>query len=309
MTASLHLIIDGAGFEGCPTRLAGRPVLSRLLARLSVDAVHTADESSPETPFERARANALGLPGEPGRVPWAAWDSRDAQQPCAWLHLCHWEVGMDRVQVLDPRSLDITEAESDALRAAVEPWMREDGLSLAPLRPGVWLARGELLRDLACISLDRVIGRIVSRELLQARGSTPPALTRLLSEVQMLFYAHPVTDARLGARRLAPNALWITGAGALPAPPAPAPGLRTDTSLADAAARGDANAHAAAWADLEKGPLSECARHLDAGQPLRLTLCGPRAAWHFSAPARAGWLQRIGQRLRAHRTDFELDRL
>ena len=309
MTLPLHLILDGAGFEGCTARLAGHPVLARLTASLSVRSFTVADETSPETPFERARADALGLPGEPGRVPWAAWEAADTTRPCAWLHLCHWQVGMDQVQVLDPLALAITEAESDALRAAVEPWLKEDGLALQAHRPGVWLARGELLRELSCVSLDRVIGRTVSRDLLQAQGTAPVALTRLLNEVQMLFYAHPVTDERLTRRRLAPNALWITGAGALPDPPAAVPRLRIDTTLAEAMRSGGAPAHAQAWAALEAGPLAELARAFDAGEAIELTLCGPRAACHLAAPAPRGWLDRLRRRWPAGRPEFELDQL
>jgi hypothetical protein len=309
MTPPLHLIIDGAGFEGCTARLADRPGLARLLKRLSVQAFTPTQEDSPETPFERARAQALCLPGEPGRVPWAAWEAADTTQPCAWLHLCHWQVGMDQVQVLDPRALAITAEESDALRAAVEPWLRDDGLELESVRPGVWHARGEVLRDLVCVSLDRVIGRTVSRDLLQAHGTTPTALVRLLNEVQMLFYAHPVTDARMAQRRLAPNALWITGAGALSALPPAALPLRIDTTLAAAMLGGGVQAHAAAWPEVEAGPLAELTRSLDTGHAVQLTLCGPRAACHFSTPAPGGWLDRLGRRLRARRPNFELDRL
>ena len=42
---------------------------------------------------------------------------------------------------------------------------------------------------------------------------------RVLNELQMLWYEHPVNRARRDAGRLQPNALWVWGGGALPSPP------------------------------------------------------------------------------------------
>lgn len=317
MSERLHLIVDGAGFAGCGTRLADVPALAGLLSGLQAGPVITVDDTGPDTPCERALAQARGLPGGPGRLPWAALDSGTTGAPCAFLHLCHWEVGMDQVQVLDPGALALTDEETEALRGLLAPWLEQDGIALRPWRTGIWLAQGEPLRDLACVSLDRVVGRRVSRDLLQAQGTAAPALTRLLAEVQMLLYQHPVTDARLAQRRLAPNALWITGAGALDALPAPASGLLTDTHLADAARHGGPAAHAQAWRALAGGATPSSARPAwsawlqarAAGQPVTLTLCGPRQARSLISGPPAGWMTRLARGLRASRPDFELDQL
>ena len=79
---TLHLIVSHAGAADDARRqtLAGLrlPHLSLLLSRLERmpdDPAPT--EPEPERtlslPHERARARALGLPGEDGHLPWAAW--------------------------------------------------------------------------------------------------------------------------------------------------------------------------------------------------------------------------------------------
>ena len=75
----LHLLIADA----TPALPAGAtapalpplPRLDALLARLQRADTLTCDDDAPDTPFERALARAHGLPGAPGQVPWAAFDS------------------------------------------------------------------------------------------------------------------------------------------------------------------------------------------------------------------------------------------
>ena len=47
-----------------------------------------------------------------------------------------------------------------------------------------------------------------------------------------------------------------------------------------------------AWQTLDSGPLAELLQRSQAGQPLRLTLCGERRTQSFG-PGRRGALQRI----------------
>jgi hypothetical protein len=101
----------------------------RLQATLEVD------EDSPATPFEQALARAHGLPGEPGRVAWAAFDTGTVGAPCAWLRPCHWQVGMDQVSLLEPGELALGEAESRALLAALRRCCRTTASRCATSRP------------------------------------------------------------------------------------------------------------------------------------------------------------------------------
>ena len=58
-----------------------------------------------------------------------------------------------------------------------------------------------------------------------------------------------------------------------------------DNAPRQALLRGDLPAWQAAWRALDTGPLHELRGALDAGRPVRLTLCGERHALTLSLPA------------------------
>ncbi|MEP6558746.1 MAG: phosphoglycerate mutase [Burkholderiales bacterium] len=296
MAPLTHLLIPAAvGSSDDPRALVAAlpplPNLKKLLARLAPERTIEIAEDGPATPFELVQAAALGLPDAPGCTPWAAYETNTFGVPCAFIKLCHWQIGLDQVQALDPAALALTDAESHALLGSAAPWFAEDGIELSYHRPGVWLAKGDVFRDLRTISLDRAIGRTVSRELLQSTVGNTGALGRLQHEMQMLLYDHPTTDARLQRRQLAPNAIWIAGAGVLPGAIPPPAGLQIENCLSIAAAQRNLPVFAAAWSALDAGAIARLAAQKDA----RLTLAGERCAITFATPA-GGWAARFASR-------------
>ncbi|MDO5692536.1 MAG: phosphoglycerate mutase [Pseudomonadota bacterium] len=283
MPETLHLLIpdasplrpEGAALPALPPL----PHLDALLRRLRVSDTLTCDDDAPDTPFERALARAHGLPGAPGQVPWAAFDTATFGTPCAWLRPCHWQLGMDHVTLLPPEQLTLPEAESRALLGTVQPLLHEDGLTLEYQRPDAWLAQGELLRGLTTWSMARAAQQPLTREALSLAATPAQSahLRRLQNELQMLLYTHPVNDAREQRRQPPVNALWIEGAGTLDRPIAPQPGVRVDARLAPAATP-DLAAWQAAWQAIDTGSVAQLARELAQGADVRLTLCGPRRA-------------------------------
>jgi hypothetical protein len=179
---------------------------------------------------------------------------------------------------------------------ALAPYCTEDGITLRYESATRWHASGEPLRGIACASLDRVSGRPVG-------GWMPPSpanpagsqlLKRLQSEAQMLFYTHPVHDARTARGLLPVNGFWISGAGALdvPTPSRPAPTL-PDT-LRQAALRADWSAWQSAWAALDASEIKTLLDAARRGEPVTLTLCGERSAQTWvNAPRGPG--ARIGR--------------
>ncbi len=295
MPDNTHLLIALAASPapGCQQALKTLqlPHLQRLLALLAPCPADDVDGSEEDfsPPHERALARHLGLPASAaGTTPWAAWQQH-APPDEAWAYLtpCQWLIGIDRVSLADPAQLQLDEPGSRALLEVLAPWFEQDGIALAYDQPSRWLARGAPLYGLACASLARAVGRDV-RAWLPAPASAP-ALHRLQSEVQMLLYTHPFNDER-ARRGLAPvNAFWLHGAGALAQRPAPVPPPEMPQQLLAAALREDWPAWAQAWRELDAGPVARLAAQAAAGQPVRLTLCGERAARAWAAAPGGLW--------------------
>ncbi|CAN7189869.1 phosphoglycerate mutase [Acidovorax sp. LjRoot118] len=295
-----HLLIPYAASasEGCQQTLASLPLphLDRLLARLATDPAHssTAEETSFSSPHERALAQALGLPPDDGRTPWAAWYRQQQGQPAdgkAWAFVtpCQWQVTTDHITLRDPQALGLTEESSRALLAIVSPWFAEDGIHLHYDQPTRWLAEGPLFAGLATASLDRVLLRDVRAWMPDAAQAR--TLQRLNSEMQMLLYTHAFNDARAEHGLPMVNSFWVHGAGTLPATTAtPAPEM--PLVLRDAALREDWRTWGAAWAALDAGPVAGLLRQAEQGSAVRLTLCGERAALALHTAPR-GLVQRI----------------
>jgi hypothetical protein len=149
-------------------------------------------------------------------------------------------------------------------------------------KPDRWLACGDVFKDLATASLDRVAGRDVAH-WLPGTGSAIP-LQRLQSEMQMLLYHHPVNDAREARGVPVVNSFWISGTGALPELPhqaATVPKPVLVTSLRDAALREDWPAWVQAWQALDATECAALLATLKQGGRAELTLCGERNAQTF----------------------------
>jgi hypothetical protein len=301
MSDGAHLLIPYAACdgEGCREALAtlSLPGLERLLAQLLPAETEDSGEQSLSMPHERALARACGLAGDDGRLPWAAWDLRQAGTDpgvaaWAWITPCHWRLGTGHAVMHHPQELALQADESQALLAAMQPYFEQDGLSLAYAAPTRWLASGPLFGQLALASLDRVVGRVLDPWM--PRGDAARPLRRLQQEMQMLLYTHPVNEARVQDGRLPVNSFWASGAGALPAAAQavrPA-GLQVAHALHEAALLQDWDTWIRNWQQLDATDGGRLRRELDAGRPVTLTLCGDRRARTWRS-GRAG----LGQRL------------
>jgi hypothetical protein len=135
-------------------------------------------------------------------------------------------------------------------------------------------------------------------------------LIRLVSEMQMLLYTHPINEARERRGALAVNAIWFSGTGALPESyPAPASAQPiTDPTLRQTALQDDWAGWASAWQELDATHLRQLLDAQRRGDAVQLTLCGERHAqsWVsrpptltqkfrqlFSAPPVQGTLEKL----------------
>lgn len=304
MSDKVHWVIPGAALapdarpQGEPQTASTLPNLRRLVGAMVPSGRLELPEDSPALPYEMLLARLNGLPGEPGHVPWAAFEHGMAGTPCAHLKLCHWQVGTDHVTLAPPEHLQLDQAASTALLAAMAPYFDEDGITLAeiPGLPGTWLATGEPLRDLQTTSLSRVTGMRLTRSFFEAKGTPAATIRRLQNEMQMLLYTHAVNDAREQRGLLPVNSFWVTGAGVLDSVITPAPGILVETRLQAAADMRDADAHAAAWQAVDADLCARLLQQLQGGDDIALSLCGERAAQTF-IPAAGGAWQRLKRAL------------
>jgi len=181
------------------------PYLAELLELLTPTPPLLGAEDSLSPLFERVHAKSLGLQGADGLLPWAALDARQlgltrthGDTGWAWITPCHWQINADHVAMDHPDSLALDVHEIDALRAAMQPYFAEDGITLHALNHSTWLAQGELLRELPTASLARACGPRVDQWM--PRAPQARSLRRLQNEMQMLLYRHPVNDARAAQR-------------------------------------------------------------------------------------------------------------
>ena len=262
------------------------PHLRQLLSTLSLVDSDIGTEESFSSPHERVLARAQGLPVSDGGIPWAAQKAtalglENAQSlPWSFVTLCHSVVGIGSMVMEDPAQLQVSEAESRQLLADMAPYFAEDGLTLYYLEPSLWLCSGVPLRDVRTAALDRVIGKDLSD--WQPDLGESAKLRRLQNEMQMLLYTHTVNDARNRARVAVINSIWLHGTGELTAIKSKvSTNMTMPRSLADAALKEDWPAWVKVWEQLDATVCADLLKHVQAGEPVVLTLCGERSALRY----------------------------
>ena len=286
--ATPHLIVPFAqcgGDEGLSAVSALKlSKLGQLLRAMLL--IHT-DNGLPNSlspPHERALARALGLTDcTDGLIPWAALEAQTqtyAQaipgQGWAVITPCHWAMGREHATLNDPATLELSEAESRTLLAAMQPYFATEGITLHYAQPTRWLAEGEVFRSLPTASLDRVLGRNVDRWLPHSK-----AIKLLQNEMQMLLYTHPVNDERAARGQVSVNSFWLSGSGALERPVASCPHVKTATHLVQPALASDWAAYAQAWTALDDTGIAQLLAQQKDGATVRLSLCGDSKAMTF----------------------------
>ncbi len=311
----MHLLVPFAsdGSEACRHVLCdlALPQLERLLSLMAPAARDDGDPNSLSPPHERALAATFGWRGGDGALPFAAHAAQGdgiAVGELAWglFTPSHWQLGRDRVVLLDPAALNLGEADGRALFAAFRELVEGDGFGAAWGAPGRWYATRADLDGLPTASLDRVVGRSVDSwlrhragEAPQERRATHARLRRLQSEAQLAFHAHPVNEAREQRGELAVNSFWLSGCGKVQPSRAEA-AADVETGLRAPLLAGDWAAWADAWRALDAGPLARLLAAVRAGTPATLTLCGERSAARFERASRSPW-QRLGSAWRRTR--------
>lgn len=299
------------------------PKLHRLLQYLSpvseVKAV--TDGLTPVHELVLAELEGLGNARhfQDGLVPWALHDAfaRGLTQlhgldGWAWITPCHWNVQSDHVSMSDPGHLALTRNDANQLRAAMQPYFSEDGITLFAIAQdqplGRWLAHGKVFNDLPTASLDRVIGRAVDHWL--PRQSQAASLRRLQNEMQMLLHTHPVNEQRERQKLPTINSFWISGTGTYQ--PVENPDNPVVVTMRDALRKpsleDDSGAWIGAWKALDETTIAHALQKVESGESVRLTLCGEHRAQTWGSEP-LGFMGKLQRRLKPVKIDGILQSL
>ena len=302
-----------AGRQACVNSTGLRAMAKRVS---TTDVSPAATDAIPEPGHERWLRQRFGLPD---RYPFAACGPAAAGSSQAdWrVDPVHLHLGRDHLVLTDPERLDLSDAESSALRDAAAPLLAEEGLELIACSPTRWaLVHADPSRalDLQTHALAGALGRSIDAYLPQ--GPDARRWRRILNTVQMTWHIHPVNAQREARGAPTINGLWIEGpcpqanaglnaqqrqaAGALANRARHAPDavivddgqglLHVDDRLMQAQLAGDPQHFRSAWLSLDEQYFAPIARREGPwSQGATVVLTGDSGWRSLSMPPTRGW--------------------
>lgn len=154
-------------------------------------------------------------------------------------------VETDHLLLFDAGALALSRDESDSLVARFNEFFADEGLRLEAPCADEWYLFGVDALEAGTTPLARVRARNVGP--FMPSGQAGASLRRLMNEVQMLFFEHPVNKAREAAGQLPVSGVWPWGEGEMPGELAPAwDGVWAQSSYARGLAALSHTAHAQA---------------------------------------------------------------
>ncbi len=292
----MHLIVAHADWpSSCPRDATPSPALEALIATWRIVHQDLAHPDSLCMPHERAWAYGFGQTSVDGLVPWATHlAARDGvvHPPCplGLLSPTHWHVTTDRVAMVQPDALDLSDAESMALWQTLSELMQAGGYTTHWGHATRWYATHADWATLPTASIDRVMGDGI--EHWQPPGDAGRRWQRLQNEMQMVLHTHPVNEAREVRGVPTINSVWLSGNGPTPSMqpmPSTPPDVQVDQRLRKAYLAADVPSWLAGWRTIDDEVLSPWLNAPPANA--RLTLCGRRGfiTW---APGHQAWWRR-----------------
>lgn len=286
ITLALPFALPPAELAPDLQRAVELPALASLLSRTSTVRRDSAEAGARALPYEAWLARELGLAPDGGAAmengaPLATavmggYTAAPTQGHWFIVHPIHVQMARTHLTLADPRQLRLSEEEARALFDAALPWFEELGKPLVYGDAQTWFMRADDWQGLRTASPDCVTGMNLSDWMPE--GPNAIAFRKLQNEIQMLWYEHPVNEARQ-ARGLAPvNSFWLwggagagTAAGAMkPAVIAGQPWLRAispadrrDATLESLLAQGGPRARAVLGQLIEPAIAGEWSSWLD----------------------------------------------
>jgi hypothetical protein len=193
-------------------RSALRPaVLEKLLS--------WASRQPAENCYEAQLLQLAGLPADTPLAPCALLGEGRAADEGIWMQVTplHLRADMQNLLLFDDRHLQIDAVEANELVALFNAQFADRGMQLEMRHPQRWYMRLQQLPQISSKPLARLS---VAPTDLQLGGAQAARWHAWLTEVQMLFHDCEVNRRRAQQGLPAINAIWVHGAGRLPAAPA-----------------------------------------------------------------------------------------
>lgn len=183
------------------------PLLERLLAR--------ADAATPVTDWRAAAFRVIAAPAAvmPGVGP-AALYSEFGELDAASVFIAtpvHYLAEMSNVRLPTDGVLALRQPEAEALAADFTRVWNDEGIGLRAGRHGGLFCLTDPALPAATRDPEDVLDQHIENYLPSGAGA--PRLRRLMSEIEMWLFEHPVNRSRLAAALPVVNGLWLWGGG------------------------------------------------------------------------------------------------
>lgn len=193
--------------NGAAARLIGRARAPRALRDDALVPRELPDERWLRERFEPDERDAI-----------AAFAAPPAELPCLVARPVHLDVGLDHLVLGVPPPEEIEPEEAEALAGAANRLFAEDGFRWSTDSPHLWTlhassesgrARLDAISNLRCRSARMAAGRKI--DAWQPEGEAARAWRAIVNELQMLWFDHPVNQAREQHGRATLNSIWLEG--------------------------------------------------------------------------------------------------
>jgi len=146
----------------------------------------------------------------------AAMDLADFDPQAFWLRLdpVHLVPDRDTLVLFPAADVGMTEEEALTLIEAFNHHFQADGIQLEYGAVDRWYVRMPQTVDIRSVPLPQAVG--ANLHTVQPQGSAVRYWNRLINEAQMLFFQHPLNQARREQGLPEINGLWLWGEGRLP---------------------------------------------------------------------------------------------
>lgn len=141
----------------------------------------------------------------------------DPNAPIARIEPIHIHAARDHLVLTSTQILDIKASEADALFESVKDIFAEMSSITHRSKPHKWFIESSALQTLSTVSTAQAEGRNIDHWMPSDTSQEGVARQwrKWQNEIQMIWFNHPVNEARQAEGMLSINSVWISGNGTL----------------------------------------------------------------------------------------------